>query len=108
MSERCRNCFGSTFVNCIDSHGQPYRGCARCRVSPLCLRCSGPMNVSSGQLCRACFEERAKAVYWDREPACSAKGPTKAECLLPKGHDGDHEGNGFDAYGPLYRCWSAA
>jgi len=61
---------------------------------------------SSGQLCAACFEERAKAVYWDREPACNAKGSNNAQCLLAVGHDGNHEGNGFDAHGPIYRCWS--
>jgi len=71
-----------------------------------CVRCS--MRSAGGQLCRACYDERAKAVYWDREPACSAKGPMKAECLLPKGHDGDHEGNGFDCWGPIPRQWSAS
>jgi hypothetical protein len=71
-----------------------------------CSRCSMRANYSmSGQLCRACFDERAKAVYWDRDPACNAKGPTKAQCLLPAGHKGEHEGNGFDDYGPIYRCW---
>lgn len=72
----------------------------------LCTRCSMTLHPSaSGQLCRLCFEKRAKAVYWDREPACNANGPTKAQCLLNDGHGGDHEGNGFDEYGPIYRCW---
>lgn len=62
----------------------------------------------TGQLCRWCFDERAKAVYWDREPACNAIGPTKARCLLPVRHRGVCEGNGFDDYGPIYRCWGAA
>ncbi len=36
---------------------------------------------------------------------CRAKGPTKAECIHLPGHDGVHEGNGYDDYGPLYRSW---
>ena len=73
----------------------------------LCTRCRMPRCSLSGQLYRRCFDERAKAVYWDREPACNAKGPTKAQCLLPVDHGGAHEGNGFDDYGPIYRCWTA-
>lgn len=57
------------------------------------------------QLCLRCRDERAKAVYWDREPACGAHGPDKARCLLDVDHAGDHEGNGYDDYGPLYRVW---
>lgn len=72
----------------------------------LCSRCSMPRCSMSGQLCRRCFEERAKAVYWDREPACDARGPNKAQCLLDAGHAGIHEGNGFDDYGPMYRSWN--
>jgi len=71
-----------------------------------CVRCSLPFRSLNGQLCRACFDERAKAVYWDRESACNARGANKAQCLLPVGHDGVHEGNGFDEYGPIYRSWS--
>lgn len=74
-----------------------------------CSRCSmGRHPSASGQLCRLCFDERAKAVYWHKVPACNAKGPTKAQCLLNEGHEGDHEGNGFDEIGPIYRCWSGA
>ena len=74
------------------------------RTAGLCSRCS--MRAMDGsQLCRRCYEERARAVYWDREPACSAKGPTKAQCLLVAGHDSAHEGNGFDDYGPVCRSW---
>jgi hypothetical protein len=74
----------------------------------LCTRCSRALSDPQSQLCRLCFDERARAVYWDREPSCGAKGPTKAECLLPAGHDGQHEGNGFDHIGPVYRRWSRA
>lgn len=73
---------------------------------PVCHRCSRPIMSMSGSLCRLCFDERAKAVYWDREVACNAKGPTKAQCLHEPGHSGNHEGNGFDDYGPVYRCWT--
>jgi len=77
-----------------------------------CSRCSMALTQATeksphGQLCRSCFDERAKAAYWDREPACNASGPTKAQCLLTEGHSGNHEGNGFDDYGSIYRCWSA-
>lgn len=72
----------------------------------LCIYCSMECMSTSGQLCRLCFDARAKAVYWDREPACNANGPTKAQCLLEAGHDGRHEGNGFDNYGEIYRTWS--
>jgi hypothetical protein len=73
-----------------------------------CVRCSMAMKSFDGHLCRLCFDERAKAVYWDREPACNAKGPNRAQCLLEAGHSGEHEGNGFDDYGPMYRQWEAA
>lgn len=47
------------------------------------------------------YRSRARQVYWDRSfPACRAKGPSKAECLLPTDHDGDHFGNGYDKWGP--------
>jgi hypothetical protein len=70
----------------------------------VCTRCSMGHDMG-GQLCFRCCEERAQAVYWDRAPACRAKGPDKAECLLEVGHAGDHQGNGFDAWGPLSRRW---
>ncbi len=69
----------------------------------LCPRCS--MKTLTRGLCRLCFDERCKVTYWDKGPACRAKGPTKAECLHLPGHDGIHEGNGYDDYGPLYRSW---
>jgi hypothetical protein len=73
-----------------------------------CTRCSMSRHPSSsGQLCRMCFDERAKHTYWDKGEACRATGPTRAECLLDVGHEGDHEGNGFDDHGPIYRCWRA-
>jgi hypothetical protein len=47
------------------------------------------------------YESRAKAVYWNKDfPACRAKGPDHAECLLNPGHAGDHYGNGYDEWGP--------
>jgi hypothetical protein len=73
-----------------------------------CIRCSMAVTSMSGQLCKRCFDERARAVYWDREPACEASHPPHAQCLLPVGHRGPHEGNGYDDYGPVYRCWSGA
>jgi hypothetical protein len=33
--EQCAVCGGRVFVDAIDNHGQPYRGCARCRIVPL-------------------------------------------------------------------------
>ncbi len=53
------------------------------------------------------YQRRASLVYGDKSvPACRAKGPNKAECLLEPGHGGEyHEGNGFDAYGPMYKAW---
>jgi hypothetical protein len=47
------------------------------------------------------YHKRARAVYWNKEtPACRAKGPHKAECLLEPDHGGEwHYGNGFDTYG---------
>lgn len=54
------------------------------------------------------YSERARQVYWNRDfPACRAKGPRNAKCLLNPAHDGDHFGNGFDEYGPLgARQWA--
>jgi hypothetical protein len=47
------------------------------------------------------YQNRAKAVYWNRSAsACRAKGPSKAECLLEPNHSGPHFGNGFDQWGP--------
>lgn len=72
-----------------------------------CIRCSMAVPPYSGRrLCLKCFDERSKHVYWDKGDGCRVKGPTKAECLLVEGHDGEHEGNGFDDAGPLYRRWS--
>lgn len=70
-----------------------------------CSRCSRPLGGRMSQLCRQCYDERAKFTYWDKGEACRAKGPTKAECLLPKFHSGAHEGNGYDAYGEVGRSW---
>ena len=61
---------------------------------------------SGRPLCLLCYDERAKYVYWEKGCACRAKGPIKAECLLPAGHEGDHEGNGFDSYGPIGQIWA--
>ena len=72
---------------------------------PLCCVCSRECIAHGGTLCRLCFDERARVVYWDRGAACNAKGPTKARCLLDEGHAGRHEGNGFDDHGPVYRNW---
>lgn len=58
-----------------------------------------------GQLCARCYDERAKHVYWDKGEACRANGPNHAECLLEAGHDGPHEGNGYDESGPLPKIW---
>jgi len=55
---------------------------------------------------RIAYEARCRAVYDHGEPACGARGPHKAKCVLPPNHDGDlHEGNGFDTFGPKYECW---
>lgn len=53
------------------------------------------------------YAQRCEAVYWYRAPACRARGPHKATCVLPPDHDGErHEGNGFDVYGPKHIQWS--
>lgn len=73
----------------------------------LCSRCSMLADGSGSQLCALCFNERARAVYWDRSTkACRFGGRNHAECLLAEGHSGPHEGNGFDEYGPVYRRWN--
>lgn len=47
------------------------------------------------------YQERAGQVYWNKKtPACRSKGPGKAECLLPPGHEGPCYGNGYDEWGP--------
>ena len=52
------------------------------------------------------YKNRAREVYWNKStPACRAKGPSKATCLLPPEHDGPHYGNGFDEWGPKGRTW---
>lgn len=71
------------------------------KPAKLCTRCS--MSSDGFQLCQRCYEERAKHVYWDKGKACRAGGANHRECLLEGGHDGPHEGNGFDDYGPLSR-----
>lgn len=39
---------------------------------------------------------------------CGVAGPKHAVCNLPSGHAGSwHEGNGYDAWGPMYRVWEA-
>lgn len=43
----------------------------------------------------------------DDRPTCGAR-HHKAECVLPPGHYGAHEGNGYDDYGPKYARWGAA
>ena len=44
---------------------------------------------------------------YGNQPKCGAAGPDHATCVLEPGHDGpDHEGNGYDRWGPLYRVWS--
>lgn len=63
------------------------------------------MSSPTGMLCRLCFDERAKLVYWDKANVCRANGPDKAECLLETDHGGKHEGYGYDNYGPVYRSW---
>jgi len=56
---------------------------------------------------RAAYLARCRAVYDLGEPHCVESGPNNARCVLPPGHAGDdHEGNGFDAWGPLYRQWT--
>jgi hypothetical protein len=74
----------------------------------LCSRCSQLAKGGGSQLCRQCYDERCKAVYWRREPACNVKGPDKAQCLLSAGHEGMHEGNGYDDWGPVGRTWTKA
>lgn len=51
------------------------------------------------------YESRLRAAYWLGEPHCGAKHPPHAVCVLKPDHDGDHEGNGYDEWGPLYRRW---
>lgn len=38
-------------------------------------------------------------------PWCGRKGPKSARCVLPPRHQGDHEGNGADEWGPRYERW---
>lgn len=38
---------------------------------------------------------------------CGARGHERAACVLPVGHNGDHEGNGNDGFGPKYVRWAA-
>lgn len=33
LAERCACCGGSEFVDAVDNHGLPYRGCARCIIT---------------------------------------------------------------------------
>jgi hypothetical protein len=53
------------------------------------------------------YSARARQVYWNKSfPACRAKGPSHAECLLNPRHEGTrHFGNGFDNYGPRGATW---
>ncbi len=57
---------------------------------------------------RAQYEARLRAVYDRGEKSCGAYGPNKARCVLEPGHEGIHEGNGFDEFGPMYRAWEGA
>lgn len=51
------------------------------------------------------WDKRLQDVYWHGALACRARGPDKAECALLPDHDGSHEGNGFDVYGPKPWTW---
>lgn len=51
------------------------------------------------------YAKRAVDVYQRGAPACGRQGPQNATCLLEPDHDGAHEGNGYDQFGPLYHQW---
>ena len=53
--ERCTSCGGHEFIDSIDNHGKPYRGCTWCRVAPaslkkewLCTSCDAEVRASAG------------------------------------------------------------
>ena len=72
------------------------------RPDSLFPRRSRPRSIR--EVCQAHFgayEARAREVYWNHStPACRAKGPDHAVCLLEPGHEGRHYGNGYDTWGP--------
>jgi hypothetical protein len=53
------------------------------------------------------YERRLRAVYRQGEAHCpSLAGRDHAVCVLPPDHPGkDHEGNGYDQWGPKYHRW---
>lgn len=54
------------------------------------------------------YNARLRAVIVRGAPACRAYGPHHARCILEPGHAGnEHEGNGFDEWGPKYERWTA-
>ena len=53
------------------------------------------------------YWERVRAVLHRKAPSCGAKGYRKARCVRDPGHDGAHEGPGFDEWGSTYECWGA-
>ena len=53
------------------------------------------------------YNARLHAVYRLGKPACGVRrGWEHAVCVLPPNHPGsEHEGNGYDAWGPKYHRW---
>lgn len=51
------------------------------------------------------YLDRVEAVHHHGAVACLAKGPKRARCVRDPDHGGDHEGSGYDTFGPLYQRW---